>query len=108
MSDSNFLNVEEIILFSSCLFKLESFYKKPFKTFKIWSDFPLFIKSVLNTNIFSIVFGIEYYQQIIEKRNSKKNLVAASLFVDCLKGLLQFSLNKGKYVNQKDSFNISI
>ena len=97
MSDSNFLNVEEIILLSSCLFRSEGFLARSVRTTKSWCDFVSFVNNILNPNIYSILFGIEYYQGIIQKRNSKKNLVAATLFVDCLKGLLECSLYSCKY-----------
>jgi hypothetical protein len=96
MSDSNFLNVEEIVLLSSCIFNFKSFSSKTMQSFTTWKDFPLFTKSKLNPNLYSIVFGIDYYQRIIQNRNTKKNLVAATLFVDCLKGLLNCYFDESK------------
>jgi hypothetical protein len=96
MSDSNFLNVEEILLLSSCLFQSKSFSQNHLKQLKPWSDFNTLAQNTLNLNVYSILFGIEYYQKIIQRRNAKKNLVAATLLIDCLLGLLQCSIKKGK------------
>lgn len=95
MSDSNFLNVEEIVLLSSCLFTSTGFRKAPSKTLADWADFALFARRVLNRNIYAVVFGIEYYQKIVQNRNAQKNLVAATLFFDCLKTLLACSFDSG-------------
>lgn len=97
MSDSNFLNVEEIILLTSCLFNSKSFKKSPKSNHESWGDLTNFIQNNLNPNIFSILFGIEYYKKIIQRRNLKKNLVAATLLIDCLYGLLQCSITKSNH-----------
>lgn len=97
MSDSNFLNIEEIVLLSSCLFQSNAFSLKTHKTAKLWPDFPFLIERILNHNIYSVLFGIKYYRKIIQRRHAKKNLVAATLLVDCLKGLLDCAFSKRKY-----------
>lgn len=96
MSDSNFLNVEEIVLLSSCLFRAEAFSPKARADPRTWPDLPFFAKGVWNPNICSLLFGVEYYRRIVQRRNAKKNLVAASLLVKTLRGLLECALSKGE------------
>lgn len=97
MSGSNFLNVEEIILLCSCLFRADSLPAAKFPAFPLWTLPENFIKSTLNPNLYAVVFGLEYYQRIIRSRNPKKNPAAASLFINCLQALLGVLFYNGAF-----------
>ena len=96
MSKSNFLHFEEVLLVSSCLFDSKALSKS--SELSAWDFFESFFKKKLNHNLYAVCYGIKYYNQIVRKRSSKRNLIAANLFVDCLQMSIALSIEKGNKV----------